>query len=132
MSDEHISTLVNALRNGPAEKGLRLLVLFGSRATGSARAESDWDFGFLASAEFDPDSLIAILVEQLHADRVDLVNLAVASSQLRYHVARDGRVVFDRSSSEWASFWLAAVDFWCDAGPVITAGHASVLERLGK
>jgi predicted nucleotidyltransferase len=33
--------------------GLELLVLHGSRARGDAREDSDWDFAYLAAAEFD-------------------------------------------------------------------------------
>lgn len=132
MADDQIRLVTNVVQQSPAMDGLRLLALFGSRASGRAHPESDWDFGYLASPGFDPDALIAMLVEHLHADRVDLVDLATASSQLRYHVARDGRVVLDRSGTEWETFWLAAVGFWCDAGPIITAAHAAVLERLGK
>jgi predicted nucleotidyltransferase len=111
--------------------GLRLLVLYGSRARGDDRQGSDWDFGYLANPDFDPDALLATLAEHLRADRVDLVDLAAATGQLRYRVARDGRVLVDGSSHEWSTFWMAAVGFWCDAGPVIAAAYADVLEGLG-
>ena len=112
--------------------GLRLLVLYGSRARGDQRHGSDWDFGYLANPDFDPDALLAELAEYLRADRVDLVDLATATGQLRFQVARDGRVLVDGSGREWSGFWMAAVSFWCDAGPVITAAYADVLEELGR
>jgi predicted nucleotidyltransferase len=112
--------------------GLRLLVLYGSRARTDARPGSDWDFGYLADPDFDPDALLAALVEHLHADRVDLADLATSTGQLRYQVARDARVLFDRTGGEWSAFWMAAVGFWCDAGPVIDAAYASVLTELGR
>jgi len=42
--------------------GLRLLVLFGSRARGDERADSDWDFGYLGSPSLDVDGVLATLV----------------------------------------------------------------------
>ncbi|HSF42194.1 MAG TPA: nucleotidyltransferase domain-containing protein, partial [Thermoanaerobaculia bacterium] len=39
--------------------GLHLLILFGSRARGDDHLGSDWDFGYLAGADFDPDDLLA-------------------------------------------------------------------------
>lgn len=111
--------------------GLRLLVLYGSRARGDVRPGSDWDLGYLADSDFDPDAMLAVLAEHLRADRVDLVDLATATGQLRYQVARDGRVLFDGTGRDWSAFWMAAVGFWCDAGPVIKAAYAGVLEELG-
>jgi len=69
--------------------------------------------GYLADSDFDPDALLAVLAEHLRADRVDLVDLATATGR------------------DWNAFWMAAVGFWCDAGPVITAAYADVLEELG-
>ncbi len=111
--------------------GLRLLVLFGSRARGDARAGSDWDFGFLADAGFDADRLMADIVRQLRSERIDLVDLARAGAQLRFRAARDATVVFEAEPGVLGRFWLDAVQFWCDVAPVLQRGYAGVLERLG-
>src|SRR5439155_4826324 len=42
--------------------GLRLLVLFGSRARGDERADSDWDFGYLGSPSLHVDGVLERLV----------------------------------------------------------------------
>src|SRR5262245_50488875 len=55
---------------------LRLLILFGSRARGDGRDDSDWDLGHLGEAGMDPDALLLDLVDTLDTDRVDLVDLA--------------------------------------------------------
>lgn len=109
---------------------LRLLVLFGSRARGDARPESDWDLGYLAEAEFDPDALLLDLVTRLGTDRVDLVDLARSGAQLRFRVAGEGRVLHEGQAGCFERFWLEAVHFWCDAGPLIRDGYAQVLARL--
>lgn len=111
---------------------LRLLILFGSRARGDAGDRADWDFGYLADAGFDPDSLLADLARVLGVDRVDLVDLARAGGQLRYRAARDGRVLFEARRREFARFWTEAVTFWCDAAPVLGRAYAGVLERLAR
>jgi predicted nucleotidyltransferase len=111
-------------------RGLRLLLLFGSRARTDAGARSDWDLGYLAGAGFDPDGLLAALVEALGTERVDLVDLARAGAQLRYRAASEGQVLHAAEAVTFERFWLEAVSFWCDAGPVIREGYAGVLDRL--
>jgi predicted nucleotidyltransferase len=112
--------------------GLRLLVLFGSRARGDSHPASDWDFGYLADPAYDVDGLLARLSERLCADRLDLVDLARAGGQLRFRAARDGRVVFARDEDEWERFWLDAVSFWYDAGPVLSEAYDSTLRELRR
>jgi predicted nucleotidyltransferase len=112
--------------------GLRLLALHGSRSRDDARVDSDWDFGYLAGDGFDPDALLAGLAEVLHADRIDLADLTRASGQLRFRVAREGVVIYARDDAEWERFWMEAVSFWCDAGPVLRAAYDGALQDLGR
>jgi predicted nucleotidyltransferase len=111
--------------------GLTLLILFGSRARGDNQPASDWDFGYIASHEFDPDRLLGVLVDSLKSDRVDLVDLSRAGGQLRYRAAGDGKVIVERDG-EFARFWFEAVSFWCDMGPLIRRGYDAVLAELDR
>jgi predicted nucleotidyltransferase len=112
--------------------GLRLLVLFGSRARGDAAANADWDFAYLAAAPFDADALLADLAGVIGADRIDLVDLARAGGQLRYRAARDGRIVYEGRPGAFERFWLDAVSFWCDVAPVVGRAYEGVLSRLER
>lgn len=112
------------------QPGLRLLVLYGSRARRDAAAASDWDLGYLADEGLDPVGLLGKLVETLGTDRVDLVDLSRAGAQLRFRAASEGRVLWAVDPAVFPRFWLEAVSFWCDATPVIRAGYADVLARL--
>ncbi len=60
-------------------RGLSLLVLFGSRARRDSREGSDWDLGYLAGPEMDTSALLLDVVTGLGTDRVDLVDLARAA-----------------------------------------------------
>jgi predicted nucleotidyltransferase len=122
--------LSEVARLAAADARLRLLVLFGSRARGDARVDSDWDFGYLADPGFDPDVLLAALVRALETNSVDLVDLARASGQLRYRAAADGIVVCERGSSTFTSFWFGAVSYWCDMQSVIRAEYEGALKSL--
>jgi len=110
---------------------LRLLVLFGSRVRGDATADADWDLAFVADDGFDPDALVADLALDLGADDIDLVDLSRAGGQVRYRVARDGRVLYEHVPGEFSRFWFDAVSFWSDVAPVLGRAYEGVLSRLG-
>lgn len=133
MSTEVHADVLSALQRVGAETpGLDLLMLFGSRARGDAHDGSDWDFGYLASGDIDWAALLASIVNTVSSDRVDLVDLARASGLLRYRAARDGVVVFEAEPRLSESFRLDALDFWCDAGPLLQRGYAAVLAELER
>jgi hypothetical protein len=75
--------------------------------------------------------LSAALTSLLGTDAVDLVDLRRASALLRYRAARDGVVVVELHEGDFRDFQLEAVQFWCDAGPVIRAAQDDVLAALG-
>ncbi len=109
---------------------LNLLVLFGSRARGDARPESDWDVGFTARPELDREALLADLVTAWGTDRIDLVDLDRAGGLVRYRASRDGVPLHEAVAGEFRRFWWSAVSFWCDAEPVLRRGYDDVLRGL--
>lgn len=111
--------------------GLRVLLLFGSRARGDVHPHSDWDFGYLASPGFDPDALLADLVEALIVDRVDLVDLERASGLLRFRAASDGVLVHELEPGAADRFRVEAARFWHDVEPVLRPAYERYLQQLG-
>ncbi|TVR28027.1 MAG: nucleotidyltransferase domain-containing protein [Nitriliruptor sp.] len=128
MDDE---TALRRLRDRLADmEQLRLLVLHGSRASGTQHENSDWDLGYLATAPLDPGELHLQVTDALATEAVDLVDLDRASALLRFRAARDGKPVVARPQGAWTEFVLAATHFWCDAGPVIERAHDELLAEL--
>ena len=113
------------------QRGLTLLVLFGSRARGDAAAHADWDFGFLSDSSVDSLTVMAALAEAVGSERLDLVDLARASGLLRYRAARDGVLVYEARPGIFDRFRFDAARFWYDAEPVLRPGYDAVLDRLG-
>ena len=118
------------MRVGAAVPGLRLFVLHGSQARGTAHARSDWDFAYEAERNFDADHLLADLADLLKVDRIDLVDLARAGALLRHRVAADGVVLFEREPGVFQRFRLDAVHAWCDLAPVLEPLYKRTLESL--
>jgi len=111
--------------------GLTLLLLHGSRARGTERPESDWDFAYLGDPDLDVDALLAILAETLGADRVDLADLARSGALLRFRVAEKAVVLFERETGVFERFWLDAVHTWCDLAPILLPSYEAVLDQAG-
>ena len=89
--------------------GLQAAYVFGSRATGDARPDSDLDVAVLAPAPLDPVERFRVqerLAAHLGLD-VDLVDLRSASTVMRAEVLRTGVVVVDRDPTARA-FWEVA------------------------
>jgi predicted nucleotidyltransferase len=130
MSTDRPSILDAAAEAARTTPGLKLLLLFGSRARGDAARLSDWDFGYLADDGMDLPALLGTLVAVVGTDRVDVVDLQRASGLLRYRAARDGQTVFEASPGLADRFRLEAADFWCDAVSVLRRGYDDVLLEL--
>lgn len=124
---EHLERLRDVAAETP---GVELLLLFGSRTTGKAHELSDWDVGYLGD-DVDPGALHSALTAVLGTDAVDVVDLARAGALLRFNAADTGVVLFEDRRGRHERFWLEAVHFWCDAGPMIRAAYDDVLAGLG-
>lgn len=94
-----VPRLRELLRGTP---GLRLAVLFGSRARGTARPDSDVDLGVLG--EVDRLSLAAELSEAVGIE-VQVVDLSDPPIPLLEEIVRDGRIVAEGAPGAGAMWW---------------------------
>lgn len=99
--------------------GVLVAYLFGSRATGRFRPESDVDVAVLLDPSgADPARLAADLQRAVAPLRLDLVVLGDAPVALAYRALRDGRLLYCRDDGARASFWVRTVDRYLDMAPV--------------
>jgi predicted nucleotidyltransferase len=95
---------------------LKMLVLFGSRATGKTHANSDWDFAALydeqlrescckdkAFAWFEVPILLGQFFD-LNSDNIDVIELNNCSPLIAHFVARDGKVLYEKETGEFEKF----------------------------
>lgn len=147
-----IESLPAALRPGSdeirrlaARHRLSLLVLFGSRARGEARRDSDFDIAVLTEGAYPrgasplrPDEAQAF--RRLHADlqhllgtgRIDLVLLDRASPLLAHRVARDGIPLYEASPGTFARFCVRAVQRLDDMRPMLRAERLYLARAFGS
>lgn len=114
--------LVKALLLQPQ---LEFAVLVGSRATGGARSDSDWDIALQWSAQMDwfavlsnTETLRNNLADSMNVspDAIDLIELRRANLAMRASVAEEGLPLIGQDSLAWAHFlqrtWRELEDFY--------------------
>jgi len=97
---------------------LDLVVLFGSRARGDARADSDSDLGVLRRSGTVPARdrlrLGFQLGRALQLPNVDLVDLHTAPPLLKHQVGSSGRVLYEREPGLFRLFRVYAWKLYLD------------------
>jgi predicted nucleotidyltransferase len=112
---------------------LKLLILFGSRARGEDRPDSDWDFAVLYDKNFDKLEssyldLFPLLGElfNVNRDRIDIVELNHCSPLMKYQVARDGKVIYEKNIGDFLRFHLQAWKEYADTAKFRKAQKESI------
>jgi uncharacterized protein len=87
------------------DKELQIAFLFGSTASGRVRKQqSDIDLAFLFDKPVDILALTNRVIRLLHFNDVDVVDLRYASPLLRFSVAKNGKLLFERSPGLFHEF----------------------------
>jgi predicted nucleotidyltransferase len=123
---------------------IRVAYLFGSRARGSARADSDLDVALLFAAGMGDErratlllSIIAALTDSLGAlgERADLLELDRAGSSVAFAVIRDGKCVLCRDRRARVRLEASIARRYDDERPYRELFRRAALrtaERMGK
>lgn len=120
---------------------VRLLVLFGSRAKGTATDKSDWDLGvLLCNPNLDGLSFLSLglpLAEVLglRTDRIDLVNLDRCSPLLGFAIATEGKPLYEAEPGLFHCFQVKAAKTYADTAKLRQYQEkyiAQMLERLRR
>ena len=107
------------------EPALEFAVLVGSRATGNAKPDSDWDIALLWDNQLDGFELL-VRTETLRRklakglglapEKIDLIELRRANLAMRAGVAEEGVPLAGEDSLTWARFltrtWRELEDFY--------------------
>lgn len=99
------------LRDLLRSHGVEFALVFGSRARGDARPDSDLDLAVMAP------SGVAWTLDALLGDGTDVVDLATAPESLRGRIAVEGEVLLDDDPAarvRWQAQWRKR---WADEAP---------------
>jgi len=110
--------------------------LFGSRATGRARADSDIDVAVYQGGRAGSDhaglwrKLVTALSKEVAAELLDLVVLDGASVLLRHQVLREGRLLLCRDRDRWAEFFVQTAREYADTARMRELHLRATRERI--
>jgi predicted nucleotidyltransferase len=111
---------------------IELVVLFGSVATGRARARSDVDVAVRGAGPANLDELYRVLAPRIGTARLDLVDLRRASPLLMMEVARRGRLLFERHPGAFRQFQALASRRYCDTAKLRRAQRRAIQAFLAR
>ncbi len=104
---------------------VKLALIFGSRAKGEARPDSDWDLAFWVNEKDQKldrlslaglkKNLIKDLCTLLKTSQIDLVILNRAPPFLKYQIARHSRPLYQEKEEDYAAFVSLAVRSYSDS-----------------
>lgn len=96
------------------DEELRLVLLFGSSVSGKIHKRSDIDLAFLFEGPVDIIKLTNRVINLLHTDNIDVVDLRYASPLLKYSAVKYGRVIYESSPGEFNEFYSLALKIYVD------------------
>lgn len=134
---ENITLLSDALAN---EKDIQFAYLFGSRATGHEKPNSDFDIAIypINSLSSKMETLtylsqIEIRLENiLKTDKIDLINLRDATPLLRFKIIKNGVLIFEKSKNERVNLVTKWLSEYFDIKPFLDYRNKIVCNELKK
>jgi len=116
--------------------GISAAVLFGSRAIGTAREGSDYDIGVLLSGSTQRrteiyNALYDMLSSKIQSlVNIDIVFLESAPGELRAHVMKHGKPIFEANANVFANFRERVMTEYADFAPLREIFHQGILARI--
>ena len=95
LSEQDLQKMISFLQS---KMKLRLLILYGSYASGHATEKSDIDVAFIADDEIEPFKLWFEISQELaslmHVESVDLIDMKTIDDVFRFVIVSTGKVIF--------------------------------------
>lgn len=99
LNDDDIQKIISFLQS---KMKLRLLILYGSYASGHATEKSDIDLAFLADDEIDSYTLwyeiSQKVADMMHVESVDLIDLKTIDTVFRFVIVSTGKIIFQEGN----------------------------------
>jgi predicted nucleotidyltransferase len=112
------------------EEELELILLFGSVASRISHKKSDIDLAFLFDKPLDILTLTNKVIKLLHTDNVDVVDLKRANPLLKFSIAKNGKLLYERSPGLFNEFYSFAFRRYIDTKKLRSAQGETIKNFL--
>lgn len=123
-----------------AALSVQAIYLFGSRAQGKDHSLSDYDYALLLKTKGYSkgdetylklyDIFSKISPRTLKNDVIDIIFLRDAGLELRFHVIRYGKVIYDANPKARLDFEAQTTLLYCDFKPLLLEQDQTILQSL--
>lgn len=93
---------------------LKLVVLFGSQASGRTHKNSDIDIAILGDGDFNMTNLTIDFYDFFKREDVEVVNISSASPTMMYVIVRDGKLLYENEYGAFLKWKFYAMWVWRD------------------
>ncbi|MEM3587467.1 MAG: nucleotidyltransferase domain-containing protein [Candidatus Jordarchaeaceae archaeon] len=110
--------------------------IFGSRARGDFREDSDWDIGVLISREFTANGFLDFLEElrevlQVDFEKVNLVILNGADIDLAFQALSEGKLIYESNRDLRSDLEVSIIKRYIDVKPLLELRRKRLEEVYG-
>ncbi len=109
------------------------LVYFGSYQTKYYTSDSDIDIAFLSSKTIDNEKKVSLLEDLILYHRkseIDLVDLRTAEPLLRYEIAKEGKVLYEKESGLFDKYSLFYIKRYYELKPLIDERTKNIGKKI--
>ena len=110
---------------------LKMLLLFGSQASGRVKPDSDFDIAYLPKESFDTKQILELngdLMDIFHSERIDQVNIRQASPLLLHEISRNSKLLFGQEI-DYIRFKTRAFRVFVDSASLFRLQDALIKKR---
>lgn len=112
------------------EEGLQLVFLFGSAVSGKVHNRSDIDIAFLFNKQVDILALTNKVINHLHADNIDVVDLRRTSPLMKFSVVKNGLLIYEAEQGAFNEFYSLAFRMYVDSKKLRDAQTSAIRHFL--
>jgi predicted nucleotidyltransferase len=110
---------------------LRLVLLFGSTVSEKMHEQSDIDLAFLYNNR--PEDIVALtntVIRLLHSDSVDVVDLKSANPLLKFSIAKNCQILYEKKQGMFNEFYSLAFRMYVDTKKLRSAQETAIRRFL--